>query len=134
MLIPWYTNMGAMLQMLVAFTFSNSPRGAIGRTTDTHIPCAHTPHLDPVNQNATLHVLASETPPYALLPQVLHLFEPMRGFGIPHATLVTAAIRGAGQVQWRPGGPPRCVRLAPQTLATRVDADRLGEEQQHRDV
>ena len=58
--------MGAMLQMLVAFTFSNSPRGAIGRTTDTHIPCAHTPHLDPVNQNATLHVLASETPPYAL--------------------------------------------------------------------
>lgn len=59
-------HMGAMLQMLVAFTVSNSPRGAIGRTNDTHIPCAHTPHLDPVNQNATLHVLASETPPYAL--------------------------------------------------------------------
>ena len=68
------------------------------------------------------------------LPQALHLFEPTRGFGIPHATLVTAAIRAAGQVQWRPRGPPGGVRLAPQTLGTRVDGERLDEEQQHRDV
>ena len=68
-----------------------------------------------------------------VLPQELHLFEPMR-FGIRHATLVTAAIRPAGQAQRRPRGPPRGVRLAPQTLGTRVDGERLDEEQQHRDV